>query len=70
MFFSQVSAVVDGVRVHCKGKGERLWGIETMRGLQAEFAREQAALEARAAKFGIELKTNPYGEDLHQPTCG
>jgi len=42
-----------------------------VRGLrQAEFAREQAALEARAAKFGLELKTNPYGEDLHPSICG
>lgn len=69
MFFSQVGVVVDRVRVHARGRGERFWGIETMQGLQAEFAREQAALEARAAKFGVELKTNPYGEDLHQPTC-
>ena len=36
---------------------------------EAEFAREQAAMEARAAKFGLEINTNPYGEDLQQPTC-
>jgi len=33
------------------------------------FARERSALEARAAKFGLELAVNPYGEDLQTPTC-
>ena len=33
--------------------------------MQEEFQREKAALEARAAKFGLELNVNPYGEDLH-----
>ena len=36
---------------------------------EEEFQREKAALEARAAKFGMELNPNPYGEDLFQPTC-
>jgi hypothetical protein len=36
---------------------------------EEEFQREKAALEARAAKFGLELDANPYGEDLFKPTC-
>ena len=36
---------------------------------EEEFQREKAALEARAAKFGLELHANPYGEDLFKPTC-